>query len=81
MSCIDLGCMVSDAGVIFDILVVDDPFAIKYCDHSSVEFVVTCPSDSNSTSYFGFSSASIISCRLVIDWLVLQQSYSSGEDF
>ena len=43
--------MVSDADIMFDISVVD-PFAIS-CDHSSVEFLVSCPSDlpSNSISY------------------------------
>ena len=67
----------------FDVSVVD-PFAIS-CDHSSVEFLVSCPSDlpSNSISYCReFAAAdydSIISFLLDIDWLMLQQSCSVDE--
>ena len=50
-NCIDL-VMVSDVVVMLDV----DPFAIS-CDHSSVEFLVPCPSDlpSNSISYEDYS--------------------------
>ena len=57
--------------MIFDISVVD-PFAAS-CDHSSLAFTVTCPSDhpSNSTAYFrDFGTADyalIISYPLDID--------------
>ena len=80
-NCIDL-VMVSDALM----MLVVDPFAIS-CDHSSVEFLVSYPSDlpSNSISYcrqFGAADYDpIISFLLDIDWLMLQQQSCSVNEF
>ena len=77
--------MVSDAVIMLDISFVD-PFAIS-CDYSSVEFLVSCPSDlpSNSISYcrqFGAADYDpIISFLLDIDWLMLQQQSCSVDEF
>ena len=46
--------MVSDVVLMLDISVVD-PFAIS-CDHSSVEFLVSCPSDLHFKLYFLLSA-------------------------